>query len=85
LFAGKDRGVRPHRKDKMLIVDDNLAIDFARLYKGTVDEPDEDGTEIVVTMSIDEEDTLLIEWTNHPSKTQLYIPLDRLKKILKGR
>jgi hypothetical protein len=68
----------------MLIVDEELAIDFARLYKGTVDDPDEDGTEIVVTMSVDDENTLVIGWKNHPGMTQLYIPLDRLKKILKG-
>jgi hypothetical protein len=68
----------------MITVDteSGLAIDFARLYKGTVEEPDEEGTEIVVTMTV-EEDTLVIEWTNHPTQTQLYIPLDRLKKIIK--
>ena len=70
----------------MLIVDkkNQLAIDFARLYKGSIEEPDEDGTEIVVTVSVDDEDddkTLLIEWANRPYKTQLYIPLDRIKKL----
>ena len=72
----------------MLIVDEEskLAIDFARLYTGTADESDDDSVEIVVTMSVDDEgddETLLIEWSNHPTKTQLFIPMERLKKILK--
>ena len=87
MFAGKDRGVRPHRKDKMITVDtkSGLAVDYARIYKGTADEPDEDGTEVVVTMMIgDDGDELIIEYESGPSraKTQMFIPLDRLKKIV---
>ena len=61
-----------------------IAIDYARIYKGTESEPDEDGTEVVLTMSIGEDSDIILGWASGTgrSKTQMFIPLERLKKII---
>ena len=66
--------------------DAGIAVDYARVYKGTEDEPDEDGTQVVVTMTIGDDNDFVLDWTDGPyrAKTQVFIPLERLKKLIKA-
>lgn len=71
----------------MLTLDttNGLAVDYARIYKGTESEPDEDGIEVVLTMMLSDEDELVLAYTegSHRVTTRIFIPLDRLKKLIK--
>jgi len=61
-----------------------IAVDHAMLYKGTKGEADDDGTKIVLSMTIGDENDFVLEWESGPNRAyyQLFIPIERLKKII---
>lgn len=73
----------------MLTLDEvqGIATDHAVIYRGTEEEPDEDGTPVSLTMQIgDDLDELILTWVSgpHRTKTEVWVPLERLAKIIKA-
>ncbi len=73
----------------IITLDTNVGVaqDVAVIYVGTEEEPDENGTEVVVTMNIaDDGEELVLGYVSgaHRAKTEMFIPLDRLKRLIES-
>jgi hypothetical protein len=71
----------------MITVDkkQGIAQDVAELWRGTKNEPAEEGIPVVVGMSIDEDiETISFSWTEGPHRADnsLVVPVGRLKELL---
>jgi hypothetical protein len=85
LFVVAGNGQVPHRKDKMSAITLNkeagLATDFGELWH----EDAEDPIRVVVDFSLEDDDQISISWSEDSHTVTLYLPEERLKKLLKGR
>lgn len=70
----------------MLTLDTNSGMprDIATIYKSTEEESD-DGTDVVITMTIGDDEDFILEYTEgpHRARTQIFIPFSRLEKLIK--